>query len=123
MMGGVDTAMPNKVVRRAVEEMLHEADVKMPMRGDVELVHTIDRVASVTGHRPIEICWMTWLIQPEGAEGEGPALPEVREAHHAQGVRGGRAQVPPLLREALPQAQEACGQNRECGVRADGTSG
>lgn len=66
MMGGVDTAMPDKVVRRVIEEVLHKADVKMPTKGDVELVHTIDRIASITGYRPIEICWMTWLIQPEG---------------------------------------------------------
>lgn len=66
MMGGVDTAMPDKVVRRVVEEMLHRADVRMPTRGDIELVHTIDRMASITGYRPIEICWMSWLVQPEG---------------------------------------------------------
>lgn len=66
MMGGVDTAMPDKVVRRVIREILDEAGEKMPTEGDIELVGTIDRIASVSGYRPIEICWMTWLVQSEG---------------------------------------------------------
>ena len=66
MMGGIDTAMPDKIVRKVVRQILHEADVDMPTEEDVGLVNTIDRVAILSGYRPIEICWMTWLIQSEG---------------------------------------------------------
>lgn len=66
MMGGVDTAMPDKIVRRVVEEILEKANVKMPTKGDIEFVKTVDRIASISGYRPIEICWMTWLVQSEG---------------------------------------------------------
>jgi hypothetical protein len=66
MMGGVDTAMPDTIVRRVVERMLAEADVALPTAGDVELVRTIETVAEATDHRPIEVCWLTWLVESEG---------------------------------------------------------
>jgi hypothetical protein len=66
MMGGVDTAMPDKIVRRVIRQILDEASVEMPTGGDIELVTTIEQMSKISGYRPIEICWMTWLIQPEG---------------------------------------------------------
>jgi hypothetical protein len=66
MMGGIDTAMPDKIVRKVVKQILDEAGVDMPTEGDIELVRTIERLSQLSGYRPIEICWMTWLIQPEG---------------------------------------------------------
>ena len=66
MMGGVDTAMPDKIVRKVVKQILDEAEFDMPTEGDIELVRTIERLSELSGYRPIEICWMTWLIQPEG---------------------------------------------------------
>lgn len=66
MMGGVDTAMPDKIVRKVVKQILNEAGLDMPTQGDMELVKTIERMSEPSGYRPIEICWMTWLIQPEG---------------------------------------------------------
>lgn len=66
MMGGVDTAMPDKIVRKVVQKILTKAKVKMPTAGDIELVRTIDKMADISGYRSIEICWMTWLIQSEG---------------------------------------------------------
>lgn len=66
MMGGVDTAMPDKIVKRVVEEILEKAGIEMPTEDDVEFVKTVDRIASRTDYRSIEICWMTWLIQSEG---------------------------------------------------------
>jgi hypothetical protein len=38
----------------------------MPTEEDMDLVKTIERMSGLSGYRPIEICWMTWLIQPEG---------------------------------------------------------
>ena len=58
--------MPDKIVRRVVRQILGEADLDMPTEKDMELINTIDRMARVSGYRPIEICWMTWLIQSEG---------------------------------------------------------
>lgn len=58
--------MPDKVVRKVIEQILEESETKMPAKGDIELVRTIDRIASISGYKSIEICWMTWLIQSEG---------------------------------------------------------
>lgn len=66
MMGGVDTAMPDKIVRRVIKQILNEAELEMPTKGDLELVTTIERMSEISGYGPTQICWMTWLIQPEG---------------------------------------------------------
>lgn len=66
MMGGIDTAMPDKIVRKVVKQILNEAGLDMPTQGDMELIKTIERMSELSGYRPIEICWMTWLIQSEG---------------------------------------------------------
>ena len=66
MMGGMDTAMPDKIVRRVVRQILDESAVYMPVQKDLELIDTIEYIARLSNYRPIEICWMTWMIQPEG---------------------------------------------------------
>ncbi len=66
MMGGMDTAMPDKIVRRVVKQILDESGVDMPVEKDLELIDTIECMARLSNYRPIEICWMTWMIQPEG---------------------------------------------------------
>jgi len=66
MMGGMDTAMPDKIVRRVVRQILEEAQLDMPVQKDMELINTIERMAKLSGYRSIEICWMTWMIQSEG---------------------------------------------------------
>ena len=65
MMGGVDTVMPDNVVKRVINEILEKAGEK-PINGDIEFVKKAEQVALACGYRPIELCWMTWLIQPEG---------------------------------------------------------
>jgi hypothetical protein len=32
----------------------------------MEFIEKAEEVALTCGYRPIELCWMTWLIQPEG---------------------------------------------------------
>jgi len=64
MMGGVDTVMPDKIVKRVTAEMLLKTDIPMPAT-DIEFVHLMDEIAAMTGYRAIELCWMTWLIQSE----------------------------------------------------------
>lgn len=66
MMGGVDTAMPDKIVKRVIEEILEKAGEKMPTENDIDFVKTVDRIAFLTRYRTIELCWMTWLVQSEG---------------------------------------------------------
>ena len=66
MMGGVDTSMPDKIVRRVVIQILEEASVDLPTRADLDLVDTIDRIGHISGQRPIELTWMTWMVQSEG---------------------------------------------------------
>ena len=65
MMGGVDTVMPDKIVKRVVNEILEEAGCT-PVFDDMDFIKKAEEIARASGHRPIELCWMTWLIQPEG---------------------------------------------------------
>ena len=66
MMGGIDTAMPDKIVRKVIKQILAEAGLNMPTESEIELIETINQMSKLSGYRPIELCWMTWLIQPEG---------------------------------------------------------
>jgi hypothetical protein len=65
MMGGVDTVMPDKIVKRVVNGILVKAGLE-PVEDDIEFVKVAEQIALSCGYRPIELCWMTWLIQPEG---------------------------------------------------------
>jgi hypothetical protein len=65
MMGGVDTVMPDKIVKRVINEMLVKAGLE-PVNDDMKFIRKAEEVALACGYRPIELCWMTWLIQPEG---------------------------------------------------------
>ncbi|MEM3826829.1 MAG: hypothetical protein QXZ08_04640 [Nitrososphaeria archaeon] len=65
MMGGIDTVMPDKIVKRVVNEILVKAGLE-PVEDDIEFIKKAEEVALTCGYRPIEVCWMTWLIQPEG---------------------------------------------------------
>lgn len=65
MMGGIDTVMPDKIVKRVINGILEKAGLN-PVEDDLEFVRTVEQLAAACGYRPIELCWMTWLIQPEG---------------------------------------------------------
>jgi hypothetical protein len=65
MMGGTDTVMPDKIVKRVINEILVKAGLE-PVNDDIEFVKKVEEVSLDCGYRPIELCWMTWLIQPEG---------------------------------------------------------
>lgn len=64
MMGGVDTVMPDKIVKRVIFEILEKAGIRLP-GNDIEFVQLVEKMAPQTGYRAIELCWMTWLIQSE----------------------------------------------------------
>jgi len=65
MMGGIDTVMPDKIVKRVINEILVKAELE-PVDDNIEFIKKAEEVALACGYRPIELCWMTWLIQPEG---------------------------------------------------------
>ena len=64
MMGGIDTVMPDKIVKRVIAEIMAKADMEMPS-DDIAFVSFVERMAPELGYRAIELCWMTWLIQSE----------------------------------------------------------
>jgi len=37
-----------------------------PERDDMKFIRKTEEVARACGYKPVELCWMTWLIQPEG---------------------------------------------------------
>jgi hypothetical protein len=65
MMGGVDTVMPDKIVKRVINEILEKAGYES-VNNDLEFVKKAEEVALTCGYRPVELCWMTWMIQSEG---------------------------------------------------------
>ena len=65
MMGGVDTVMPDKIVKRVINEILEKAGYE-PVSDNMEFVKKAEEVALTCGYRPVQLCWMTWLVQPEG---------------------------------------------------------
>jgi len=65
LMGGIDTVMPDKIVKRVINEILEEAGLK-PVSDDVEFIKRAEDIALTCDYKPIELCWMTWLLQPEG---------------------------------------------------------
>lgn len=64
MMGGVDTVMPDKIVKKVLIQILNRAHIPHP-KSDIEFVQLIEKIAPHTGYRAIELCWMTWLVQSE----------------------------------------------------------
>jgi len=64
MMGGIDTVMPDKIVKRVIAGILAEAGKGMPPT-DINFVQVVEQMGKDTGYKPIELCWMTWLIQSE----------------------------------------------------------
>jgi len=57
--------MPDKIVKKVINEILEKAGLE-PVNDDMELIKKTEEVALECGYKPIELCWMTWLIQPEG---------------------------------------------------------
>jgi len=64
MMAGIDTVMPDKIVKRVIGEILGKAGMEMPSN-DIDFVKLVEKIAKQTGYKAIELCWMTWVIQSE----------------------------------------------------------
>ncbi|AEA46546.1 hypothetical protein [Archaeoglobus veneficus] len=67
MMGGIDTVMPDKIVKRVINGILVKAGEE-PVTSDIPFVKKVHEIAAITGYRPIELCLMTWLVE-EGKDG------------------------------------------------------
>ncbi len=65
MMDGIDTVMPDKIVKRVINEISVKAGLE-PVNDDMEFIKKAEETALACNYRPIELCWLTWLIQPEG---------------------------------------------------------
>lgn len=55
MMGGVDTVMPDRIVRRFVER-----HVEVP-ENPAEFVRFAESLAKNAGYKAVELCWLSWL--------------------------------------------------------------
>ena len=90
MMGGVDTSMPDKIVRRVIAEVVAEAGVPLPTEGDRELIETIAHIAKSTRLSPHR----TVLDDMDGAVGgQGDAHGQVsRLAYTNLSPRGNHSQ-------------------------------
>jgi hypothetical protein len=66
MMGGADTVMPDKIVKRVIFTIQAEAGLEPGPTDDLGFIRTMEDMAHATGYRPIDMCWMTWMVQSEG---------------------------------------------------------
>jgi hypothetical protein len=62
MNGGVDTVMPDKIVRRVVESIYRYAGMEMKADNNLSLIEKVNELGQATGYRSLDICWMCWLI-------------------------------------------------------------
>ncbi len=66
MMGGIDTVMPDKIVKKIMKEIHARSGIDLP-DNNMEFVIYMENLARETGRPAIELCWMTWLIQSEAS--------------------------------------------------------
>ncbi|MHC1566548.1 MAG: HhH-GDP family DNA glycosylase [Candidatus Syntropharchaeia archaeon] len=64
MMGGIDTVMPDKIVKRVLGRIFEEAEMAIP-ENDIDFVREVEKMAVKTGYKAVELCWMTWLIHSD----------------------------------------------------------
>ncbi len=67
MMGGVDTVMPDKIVKRVINKILREGGRKS-VEENIAFIEAVHEISMETGYKAIELCWMTWLVQSEGGK-------------------------------------------------------
>jgi len=67
MMGGIDTVMPDKIVKRMINKILKEVG-RNSVEEDLAFIETVHEISKETGYKAIELCWMTWLVQSEGGK-------------------------------------------------------
>jgi len=70
-MGGVDTVMPDKIVKKVINDILIQAQYE-PVYENMRFIKTVELLAKKTGYRPIELCWMTWFHENSAKISEMP---------------------------------------------------
>ncbi len=65
MMGGIDTVMPDKIVKRVLNNLFKKVGIEIE-NDNLKFIYKIHEIGKITNIRPIDMCWMTWLIQKEG---------------------------------------------------------
>ncbi|MGC8910115.1 MAG: hypothetical protein ACP5O5_05980 [Fervidicoccaceae archaeon] len=63
-MGGVDTVVPDKIVKRILGEIFVSSGIEVA-DDDIEFVEQVEKIAVSNGYRPAELTWMTWFVQQE----------------------------------------------------------
>ncbi len=61
MMGGIDTIMPDKIVKKLINKFLAESGIN-PIYNDLEFIKEIENLAIQIQIRPTELCFLSWLI-------------------------------------------------------------
>jgi hypothetical protein len=62
MMGGIDTVMPDKIVRRYFSSL-----TTIP-NDDIAFIRWVEELARGIGRKAIELCWLTWFVQYDDAK-------------------------------------------------------
>ncbi|MCS7215673.1 MAG: hypothetical protein RMI30_01005 [Thermodesulfovibrio sp.] len=60
MMGGVDTVIPDRIVKNTINEILIKAG-KKPIDDNMEFIRLLEKISEETGYMQTELCFMTWL--------------------------------------------------------------
>jgi hypothetical protein len=63
-MGGVDTVIPDRVVKKVINNLLAETG-RPPSWRDIDFIRSVEEVAQITGLRRVELCWLAWLMAGE----------------------------------------------------------
>jgi len=65
MMGGVDTAMPDRIVKRFINSLLLQAG-NAPVEEDLAFIRRVEQIATETKRSAVELCFLAWLVQFQG---------------------------------------------------------
>jgi len=69
MQAGVNTSMPDKIIKRVVER---EWGINAP--DDLSFIKEMEKLSKEIGHSQILICWAIWLRESDMGKGEWEAL-------------------------------------------------
>lgn len=64
MMGGVDTIMPDKIVKRVINSIFSGAGIEQ-VCSDMKFIQTVEKLSNALGFRATELCFMTWFVGKE----------------------------------------------------------
>lgn len=62
IMGGIDTVIPDKIVKKVINQILIKFGEK-PINDNMEFIKFLVETAEKIGFRPTELCFMTWLVE------------------------------------------------------------